>query len=236
VQIATERPNYHALVPVRALLFDFDGTLVDTESIDLRSWQEVFAEHGVEVPLDRFLLRVGTLEGPDELDELDALLDAPCDREAVQAVRRRRELELLATEPLRPGVDSCLEAARRLGLRLGIVSSSSRAWIEAGLERLAVADGWAVVSCADGDRARCKPRPDLYLEALEALGVRAGEAIAFEDSPNGIAAARAAGIFCVAVPNPVTRGLDLGAADLLLGSLEELPLPELLALAERRAA
>jgi HAD superfamily hydrolase (TIGR01509 family) len=212
-----------------ALLFDFDGTLVDTESIDLRSWQEVFAAHGVEVPLERFALRIGTLNGPDELDELDALLDFPCDREAVRAERRRRELELLAAEPLRAGVGAYLAAARELELRLGIVSSSPRTWIESGLERLGIADGWSVVTCADGDRARCKPSPALYLEALAALGVPAAEAIAFEDSPNGVASARAAGIFCVAVPNPVTRGLDLTGADHLVDSLADLPLDALLA-------
>jgi HAD superfamily hydrolase (TIGR01509 family) len=214
---------------VRALLFDFDGTLVDTESVDLRSWQEVFATHGVEVPLERFALRIGTLNGPDELDELDALLDAPCDREAVQASRRAREAELLAEESLRPGVREYLEEARELGLVLGIVSSSSRSWIAEGLDRLGIPDGWAVVSCADGDRTLGKPSPVLYERALRELGVGAEEAIAFEDSPNGIAAARAAGIFCVAVPNPVTRALDLGAADLVVESLAELPLARLLA-------
>src|ERR1041385_5438502 len=88
--------------------------------------------------------------------------------------------------------------------------------------------GWATVVCADGDTTRCKPSPALYREALEALGVDAGEAIAFEDSPNGIAAARAAGIFCVAFPNEVTSALDLSHADLLVDSLEELPLRALL--------
>jgi HAD superfamily hydrolase (TIGR01509 family) len=216
-------------VAVRALLFDFDGTLVDTESVDLRSWQEVFAAHGVEVPFERFALRIGTLNGPDELDELDALLGSPCDREAVEAERRRRELELLAAEPLRAGVGGYLATARELGLRLGIVSSSPRTWVESGLERLGIADGWSVVACADGDRARCKPSPVLYLEALAALGVPDDEALAFEDSPNGVAAARAAGIFCVAVPNAVTRALDLSGADLLVESLDDLPLDRLLA-------
>ena len=70
---------------IKAILFDFDGTLVDTESIDLRVWHEVFEAHGVAVPVDRFALRIGTLTGPDELDELDALLDAPCEREVVTA-------------------------------------------------------------------------------------------------------------------------------------------------------
>ena len=77
---------------IRALLFDFDGTLVDTESVDLRVWREVFDAHGVELPVDRYALRIGTLNGPDELDELDALLDVPCDRDAITVARRAREL------------------------------------------------------------------------------------------------------------------------------------------------
>lgn len=214
---------------IKGLLFDFDGTLVDTESVDLRTWREVFEAHGVSVPADRFAQRIGTLNGPDELDELDSLLDVPCDRDTVVATRRRRELELLELEPLRPGIRDYLEEARTLGLGVGIVSSSSRSWVDGNLRRLGLLDGWTAVVCADGDTTRCKPSPALYLEALGALEVEAAEAIAIEDSPNGIAAARAAGIFCVAFPNDVTRALDLSQADLLLDSLEDAPLRELLA-------
>jgi HAD superfamily hydrolase (TIGR01509 family) len=213
---------------IEALLFDFDGTLVDTESVDLRTWHEVFEAHGVAVPLDRFASRIGTLAGPDELDELDALLDVPCDRDAVLATRRRRELELLELEPLRPGVREYLEQAQQLGLRVGIVSSSSHSWIDGNLRRLGLLDGWTTVVCADGDTTRCKPSAALYLEALEELGVDADEAVAIEDSPNGITAARAAGIFCVAFPNDVTSALDLSHADLVLESLHDVPLGELL--------
>jgi HAD superfamily hydrolase (TIGR01509 family) len=212
---------------IKALLFDFDGTLVDTESIDLRTWREIFEAHGVEVPLDRFALRVGTLTGPDELDELDALLAAPCDRDAIRTARHRRELELLELEQLRPGVREYLADAARLGLQVAIVSSSSRSWIDKNLRRFAL-EGWASVVCADGDTKRCKPSPALYLEALDGLGVAADEAIAIEDSPNGVAAARAAGVFCVAFPNEVTAGFDFSQADLIVDSLEDLPLAELL--------
>jgi HAD superfamily hydrolase (TIGR01509 family) len=213
---------------IKALLFDFDGTLVDTESVDLRTWQEVFEAHGVSVPVDRFALRIGTLTGPDELDELDALLDIPSDRDAVTAARHGRELELLELEPLRPGVREYLDRARALGLRVAIVSSSSRSWIDGNLQRLGLVDGWAAVVCADGDTTRCKPSPALYVEALKTLQVDASEAIAFEDSPNGIIAARAAGIFCVAFPNDVTSALDFSEADLLVESLEDVPLDDLL--------
>jgi HAD superfamily hydrolase (TIGR01509 family) len=216
-------------VTTKALLFDFDGTLVDTESIDLRVWREVFDAHGVELPLDRFALRIGTLNGPNELDELDALLDEPCDREAIAVTRRTREAELLELEQLRPGVHELLSEARAHGLALAIVSSSPRSWIDSNLRRLDLDRGWSALVCADGDTTRCKPSPALYREALDILGVDAAEAIAIEDSPNGVAAARAAGIFCVAVPNVVTSELDLSDADLLVGSFEDLILVDLLA-------
>jgi HAD superfamily hydrolase (TIGR01509 family) len=214
---------------IRALLFDFDGTLVDTESIDLRCWREVFDAHGVVLPVERFALRIGTLTGPNELDELDALLDTPCDREAVTRARRGREYELLEVEPLRPGVAGYLEDAHSRGIRVAIVSSSPRSWIDRNLLRLGLREGWDAIVCADGDTERCKPSPALYLEALDALDLDAEEAIAIEDSPNGITAARAAGLFCVAVPNEVTGGLDLSHADLLIESFEDVPLAELLA-------
>jgi HAD superfamily hydrolase (TIGR01509 family) len=207
--------------------------MVDTESVDWRSWEEVFAQHGVELPRERFLLRIGTLNGPDELDELDALLESPVDRDAVQAGRRAREHELIAEEPLRPGVDRLLVEAAELGLKVAIVSSSTRDWVQSHLARLAIEHHVAFVHCADGDRGRCKPSPVLYLEALDHLGVRAREAIALEDSMNGVAAAKAAGIFTVAFPNPVTSGSDLSAADLLVHSLEDVSLRSLL---ERAAA
>jgi HAD superfamily hydrolase (TIGR01509 family) len=219
---------------VKALLLDFDGTIVDSESVDLRSWVEVFESHGQSVPHDRFALRIGTIGVLDELDELEAVLGRAVDRPRVEAVRRAREAELMELEQARPGVDDYLRAARGLGLQIGIVSSSTRAWVGENLARLGLGDGWACICCADGDRDRCKPSPVLYLEALRELGVAPEEAIAIEDSPNGVAAAVDAGIFCVAVPNPVTSRLDLAAADLVLGSLEDLPLRDLVAQIERR--
>ena len=107
---------------IKAILFDFDGTLVDTESVDLRTWTEVFEAHGVAVPLDRFALRIGTLTGPDELDELDALLEAPCDREAVHgdaARPRARAARARAAAPGRPGAHrGCARARPRRGHRV----------------------------------------------------------------------------------------------------------------------
>lgn len=214
---------------IRALLFDFDGTIVDTEGPILRAWQEVFEEHGHALTLDEWSACVGTVGGFEAVARLEELLGRPIpDVDALHHRRRTREIELVDAEDFRPGVLDYIERAAELGLDAAIVSSSSDRWITSNLARLGRPDGWAGFHCANGDATRAKPLPCLYEEALDALGVDAGAAIAFEDSPNGVRAAKAAGIFCVAVPNPVTRGLDLSDADLVLESFEEMSLDAVL--------
>jgi HAD superfamily hydrolase (TIGR01509 family) len=222
---------------IEALLFDFDGLLVDSESVAFQTWQEAYREHGAELAVERWAAAIGTLGGFDPLVHLEESIGRAVDRDAVERAQREREHALSAAQPFRPGIAEYLAEARARGLRVAIVSSSSNAWVTQHLERLETAEGWACIVCANGDEARAKPRPTLYLEALDTLDVAPADAIAFEDSPNGVAAARAAGIFCVAVPNSVTAQLDLSAADLLVESLEAIPLNELLrVVAERRVA
>ncbi|HEY3475009.1 MAG TPA: HAD-IA family hydrolase, partial [Anaerolineales bacterium] len=119
--------------------------------------------------------------------------------------------------------------AKQLKLKLAIASSSSHSWVDAHAQRLGVFDYFDKVICADDvGIGRTKPYPDLFLLALERLKVRANEAIVFEDSPNGVRAAKSARIFVVAVPNAVTSMLSIENANLTLRSLEDLPLHELL--------
>lgn len=212
---------------IGGLLFDFDGLLLDTETAALTAWQETFREHGHELPLERWVQIVGTIGDFDPADELEVLVGT-LDRQAVNTRRRERELSLIELEELRPGVLDYLHEARERGLATAIVSSSSRSWIDGHLARLERAEHFDAIVTADHDRTRAKPQPALYLEALDLLGLGPDEAIAFEDSPNGARAARAAGIFCVAVPNSVTASLALGDADLVVASLADLPLADLL--------
>jgi HAD superfamily hydrolase (TIGR01509 family) len=221
---------------IRALLFDFDGLLVDTESPSFAAWADVYREHGHELTIDTWSAAIGTLDGFDPFADLEGRLGRPLDRELVN--ERRRELEFAASdlEELRDGVAEYLHEAQELGLARAIVSSSGDRWINRHLERLDLLEGWNCIVAANGDPSVAKPRPTLYVGALERLGVTADEAIAFEDSPNGITAAKAAGIYCVAVPNPTTATLDVTHADLVLGSLEEVPLADLIAHVERDSA
>jgi beta-phosphoglucomutase-like phosphatase (HAD superfamily) len=117
-------------------------------------------------------------------------------------------------------------------VKLAVASSSSRAWVAGHLQRLGVLERFEVLKCSD-DVERVKPDPALYRAACEHLGVPPARAVAIEDSPNGILAAKRAGLFCVAVPNALTGRLVLDAADLRLASLSELPLANLLTLAAR---
>ena len=218
-------------MPIRGLLFDFDGLLVDTERSSLASWQELYREHGQELPLDRWVTIVGTVGGFDPYAHLEELA-GPLERDVVLARRGERELALADVEELRPGVLDYLEQAEQRGLATAIVSSAPRWWIDRHLVRLERARHFDAIVTADGDRERAKPRPTLYLEALDRLGLGPDEAVALEDSPNGIRAAKAAGLYCVAVPNGVTAELALDDADLVVPSLADLPLDELLARAD----
>jgi HAD superfamily hydrolase (TIGR01509 family) len=217
-------------VPIRGLLFDFDGLIVDTETPSRAGWEWLYREHGHELPLDAWATLIGTIGAEfDPMAHLEELVGGPLDREALNERRYAHEMSLIEAEELRPGIASYLADSERLGLKRAIVSSSTRRWIDGHLERLERAVGWDAIVTADLDESRAKPRPDLYLEALDRLRIEASEAIAFEDSPNGVRAAKAAGIACVAVPNGMTADLGLDEADLVLDSLEEIPLETLVA-------
>ena len=153
--------------------------------------------------------------------------------EVVHAQQRQRCDALIATQAVLPGVHDYLAEAGRLGLHLAVASSSSRAWVHGHLTRLTLHQHFLCIKCRD-DVSHPKPDPALYQAALEALGVQPQEAIALEDSPNGILAAKRAGLFCVAVPNALTCQLLLDQADLQISSLAALSLAELLSTVQRR--
>jgi HAD superfamily hydrolase (TIGR01509 family) len=203
-----------------AVLFDFDGTILETEGPSYRSWQELFDEHGLELTLDAWSVTVGALNLVDPVAMLEEALGREVDGDGLRRRRMRRKLELVAEEALRPGVEQLIADARRHGLRLGIVTSASGDWVRRHLTRLHLDEAWDLIVAADGDPERAKPAPVVYLEALELLEIAADDAIAIEDSPNGVRTAKAAGIPCVAVPNPITRRLDLSEADVVLDTLD----------------
>jgi HAD superfamily hydrolase (TIGR01509 family) len=213
---------------VGALIFDFDGLIVDTETPDYEVWRDIFAEHGARLELAAWAGCIGREYGYiDPVAMLEDRLGRPLDRMAIKAERKRRFMARLSGQPPRPGVTAYLDEAARLGLPVAVASSAPRAWVEPRLAALGLAGRFAAVKCRE-DAPRAKPAPDLFLSAAAVLGAAPENCVALEDSPNGISAARAAGMFCLAVPNEVTRRLDLSAADFIVQSLSQLPLSELI--------
>jgi HAD superfamily hydrolase (TIGR01509 family) len=212
---------------IRAVVFDFDGLILDTEEPVYRSWLEVYEAHGEELPFERWVQIVGsTTTGFHPQHHLEERLGRTLPKEVLDR-RVGRRTELVLAQKLLPGVVEHIEAAKSMGLKVGVASSSTRDWVRGHLARLGILESFDCLRCRD-DVASAKPEPDLYIAVLDCLGVLASEAIAVEDSPNGVMAAKRAGLRCVAIPNSITARLDLGQADLVLGSLADLTLAELL--------
>jgi HAD superfamily hydrolase (TIGR01509 family) len=163
------------------------------------------------------------------LTALAARVGAGFDPDEANRRRRARHHPVIHAlrEPL-PGIDDLLAQAEVAGMSCAIASSSGDDWVPMLLAQIGLEGRFAHLSIFDGT-CPAKPAPDLYLRACAALGVGPDEAVAFEDSPNGIAAAKAAGLRCVAVPHEITRGLDLSAADLVIPTLDGVALNDLLA-------
>lgn len=208
-------------------MFDFDGLILDTEWPLYCAWRDVYASHGCELPESLWLKGVGTHGGFDEYGHLESLVARSVDRDHVRSLVDSEFLKLIGVEPLRPGVSECLDAARVLGMRIGLASSSSRTWIDSFIVPRGLRKYFQTVRCADDVRL-VKPHPEVYERAVADLGVHPSEALAFEDSAHGMAAARAAGLRCVVVPNRLTQAMDFSLADAVLPSLAHQPLADVI--------
>lgn len=220
-----------AVLRIKALIFDFDGLILDTETPEYHVWQSIYREHGFELPHDEWGKIIGGygISTFDAAEHLSLLSQGQLDSVTLRNRHRSESTALTLSQPILPGVMDTLHEAKRLGLRLAIASSSPHAWVDTHAKRIGIFDYFDKVICADDVGAgRTKPNPDLFLLALERLKVQKNEAIVFEDSPNGVQAARTAGIFVVAVPNEVTSLLSIQNANLTLRSLTDLSLADLL--------
>jgi len=218
---------------LEAIVFDFDGTILDTETPDFQTWQEVYRSHGVELPLDVWLQCVGGGTGEFKPDSyLERLLGREIDRERVRTERRKRFLDLIHVMPIMPGVLELIDAAERRGVRLAVASSSDRKWVESHLQRLGLLGRFAAIVTAD-DVEQVKPDPALYRLAVQKLEVVPERAIAIEDSYNGMLGAQRAGLRCVSVPNCITRDSDFSGADLCLDSIASIAPDDLIASFDR---
>ena len=213
---------------VAALILDFDGLILDTESPIFEEWRATFRARGHELGLDTWQHALGTFGTYDPCAHLAELTGEEFDHEGLRQEVRARNMVRCEAQALLPGVRERVEEGRAAGLKTAVASSSTSMWVEGWLDRHGIRRLFDTV-CSRDHVERVKPAPDLFLLAATRLGVWPERCLVFEDSPNGIRAARAAGMRCVAIPNAVTCALPMEGADLVLTSLADHPLSAILA-------
>lgn len=211
---------------MKAIIFDFDGLIVDTETIWFHSFRDAVREYGGDLPLEEFAKCIGTTD--DVLYEyLNEQLKEKFDKHALKEKVKILHKEKMKIPEARDGVKEYLQEAREMGLKIALASSSSKEWVIPFLKELQIRDYFEVIKTTE-DVEKVKPDPALYRVAIEDLGVDSSEAVVFEDSLNGLKAAIAAGLTCVVVPNDVTRNLPFENHHLRIESMKDKSLKEVL--------
>lgn len=209
---------------LQAIIFDFDGLILDTEYPYYDSWREIYASFGLTLALPEWAALIGkgaAVLASTPYEDIENRVGRTLDHNLIRAARRAAFDRLMARETVLPGVEALITDAQRHDLLLAVASSSPRDWVIGYLERLGLRECFHAICCGD-EVGQTKPAPDLYLAALRSLKVRAEATVALEDSAQGIAAAKAAGLFCVGVPNRITVSTDLSGADVQVGSRSDL--------------
>lgn len=213
---------------ISALIFDFDGTIIDTETPWYHAYRDLYEQFGVDLPLETWGQCIGTTFAAfNPHTYLEECANQTIDHEFMKTTTKEKYQSYMTSQGLRPGVLDYLEAAAQSGLKLAIASSSSRKWVYSYLESHRIKHYFDFVITAD-DVEQVKPSPELYLKALDSLQVSPRQAIAFEDSRNGLSAAKSAGIPCVIVPNDVTRYMDFDGYVHRIESMQDIKLDSLL--------
>jgi HAD superfamily hydrolase (TIGR01509 family) len=213
---------------VKAFIFDFDGLILDSETPVYEAWQKVLLDYGIELPFSIWQKSVGTSRDAfDPITYLEEKIGKSVNRKLIDQNQRICSYIDILKKPLLPGVLNFLEQAKEKGLKLAVASSSTTDWVYCNLIRLDIVHLFDVICCGD-EVVKVKPEPDLFLLAADLLGVSPAETIVFEDSPHGITAANTAKMFCVAIPNSVTKSMVINHANLIINSLADLPIDKLL--------
>ncbi len=221
-------------MPNLALVFDFDGVVLDTETPLYTSWEEMYSRHGVHLGLELFASYIGGADYFDFHLDLEKQTGLTFDRQSLMEERRAMYREHVSGNTVLPGVQDYLSEARACGFRIGLASNSDIGWVGSNLRELGLFDEFDVLKTRD-DVVNVKPDPEIYLAALHDLKTEPRHAIAIEDSASGVAAAKSAGLFTVAVPNPITKYHNLDKADLVLDSLASTPFSEVAVMATARS-
>jgi HAD superfamily hydrolase (TIGR01509 family) len=204
-----------------AIIFDHDGTLVDTELPDFLAWEMLYQEHGATITIEHWAaVAVGHMNG---LDQLFTELIAQGGPHLTPPTLRQRLEQLwpltLDSVGLMPGVEPLLVHLQAAGYPLAIATASDRSWVTRWLTRFQLQPYFKAIATSN-DVPNGKPAPDVYLLAARQLGVAPQRCLVFEDSLAGLQAAKAAGMVVVAVPSPATQSLDFSQADHIIPSLE----------------
>ncbi|MEE9414117.1 MAG: HAD-IA family hydrolase [Acidimicrobiales bacterium] len=205
---------------ISAIIFDFDGTILDTEWSQYESVSREFRRHGVEYDLELFRSYVGRADHPHWSELLQGLIGERHDIDEICERRMKAHHDLIEATDIRLGVVDLMNLADRNTLPLAVASSSPLEWVDGHLTRRNLRDRFVTVATRDRV-ANAKPWPDVFLLAAAELEISPSECLVIEDSTNGVTAAKAAGMTCVAVPNPITVGSDFSHADLVLDSLAD---------------
>lgn len=204
------------------VILDFDGTILDTEWSEYVTVRDEFRRHGHDYPLEVHRAGVGRADNRHWAEVLVELTGPLPDLQVVKDRRRAAHRAMIEATDVRPGIVELIGRANGSAKGLAVASSSPIDWVDPHLRRLDLRSSFQHVATGDAVE-RAKPWPDVFLLAAGRLGLRPEQCLAIEDSENGVAAAKTAGMTCVAVPNAVTEGGDFSAADLVLDSLADLP-------------
>jgi HAD superfamily hydrolase (TIGR01509 family) len=215
-----------------AIVFDFDGLIVDTEYAGFVSWREVYDRFHVELSLDDWSHATGYVGGFDPALHLEQLLGKKLDWAQIIPEREARNWALTLEARTLPGIEILFRSARDRGLRIGVASNSGNGWVEEGLKRLGLRTFVDAVVTRDMV-VNPKPAPDVYLKTVQNLAIEPNQAVALEDSEPGCRAAKQAGMKAVAIPNQFSERQDFAVADLIVKSAEALDLKSLEDLFER---
>jgi len=210
-----------------ALLWDFDGTIADTETLEYEAVRAVFVEHGADIPKQDWYAVVGSVVHiPPWIEQLRTVAGLPLDAADLMA-SRARHLEILSRhlQP-RPGVVELLAQASAAGVSMAVVSNSPHRWVTRHLQHLGLDEQFAAVVALD-DVTHGKPHPEPYATAARQVGADADRSVAIEDSEPGVASAAAAGLVVLGVPGPMSVNHDLSGADRVVESLAGVALADL---------
>lgn len=209
---------------LKAVILDFDGIIMDTESARAEACEKIHNEYRVAFSLERFIGSVG--KSTTAMDDPWVAFPESVSRNELEHKYKQGKEALFALKPAMPGVVALIDDARARGFKLAVASNSLRVRVQPLLEQLNLLPLFDDICCR-GEGFEPKPEPSIYTELLRRLDIRSDEAIAFEDSASGVLSAKRAGVNAIAVPNELTQHHDFTSADVLINSLSEVSLSHL---------